>query len=68
MSDTHASKIKIYDPKRGRYVNLESLINKLGMRAVARKYKVTESAVWKWRKGMRRPAKRTLSRTWKELF
>jgi|GEM_PF-2211095 len=60
--------IKIYDPERGRFINLAGMINRLGMQAVAKKYKVTESAVWKWKKGIRNPSKRTLSKTWKELF
>ena len=60
--------IRIYDPETGRLSSVEGLILKLGLRAVARKYKVSELAVRKWRNGTRRPSPHTLERAMKQLF
>ncbi len=62
------SSVKIYDPETGKTVRLDALIMKLGLEAVARKYRVTRSAVQKWRFRIHKPALRTLDKSSKKLF
>jgi len=59
---------KIYDPETGGILRLEKLIFKLGIEAVARKYKVCESTVRKWRRGVHKPSTETISKSLKKLF
>ena len=69
MSKFRKDDMTIYDPEARKRVSLESLITRLGVQAVAKKYKVTAWAVIKWRSGLRRPAKKTLAKLLgKELF
>ena len=68
MAQRSRSTVKIYDPETGKTANLENLIRRLGILAVARKYNVTESAVHKWREGVHRPSRRTVTRSLKKLF
>lgn len=58
----------IYDSETGKVINLESLIFRLGVIAVAKKYGVTESAVRKWRRKIHRPSKKTIIRSLRKLI
>jgi len=62
------AKTKIYDPESGRTLSLESVISKLGTMAIAKKYGVAESTVYKWRKGIHKPSHKTLSKSLKGFF
>jgi len=59
---------KIYHTDSGRVVPLERLIITLGIRAVAKEYRVSESTVNKWRMGIHKPSLKTLARSMKHLF
>ncbi|HNV87119.1 MAG TPA: helix-turn-helix transcriptional regulator [Candidatus Omnitrophota bacterium] len=59
---------RIYDPETGGILKLERLILKLGIEAVARKYKVCESTVRKWRKGLHKPSPETIAKSLEKLF
>ena len=61
-------KAKIYDPGSGRSVKLEKLIEKLGTLAVAEKYGVTLSTVYKWKKGLHRPSLHTITKSSKKFL
>lgn len=60
--------MKIYDPQTGKSFDLQAAIIRLGTQAVARKYGVSESTVYKWRKGLHRPSAESLSKASKTLF
>lgn len=59
---------KIYDPLTGKRFSLEGLISRLGTLAVAKKYGVSESTVYKWKRGLHKPSRHTLSKTLKGFF
>ena len=59
---------KIYDPETGRAFRLGSLIERLGMMALAEKYHVSESTIDKWRRGIHRPSRKTLKKLTKQLL
>lgn len=59
---------KIYDPETGRLQDLEKFIIKLGTQAIAKKYRVSLATVYKWRRGLHNPGKRTIARSSKQLF
>ena len=60
--------VRIYNPETGKTLNLGNLITKLGIQAVARKYRVSFSTVEKWRRALHRPARKTLARSLKKLL
>jgi len=60
--------LKIYDPVTGKRYSVPAMIEKLGVRALAKKYRVSESTVLKWKYGIHHPAKRTITKSMKELF
>lgn len=68
MAKKNASDYKIYDSLTGRLQPVSRLIEKLGIMAVAQKYRVSESTVRKWRRGIHHPAKRTVTKSMRELF
>ncbi|MCM8775009.1 MAG: hypothetical protein NC930_01450 [Candidatus Omnitrophica bacterium] len=68
MKQKSPSGYKIYDPERGRVLPLERLIERLGILAVAHKFNVDESTVYKWRRGVHRPSRKTLTKAQKQLF
>lgn len=63
-----AGGLRIFDPETGKPGRVDTLVKKLGMLAVARKYKVTLSTVRRWLRGKTHPSKRSLSRGEKQLF
>lgn len=63
-----ANAAKVYDPDTGRPVTLDRLITRLGIMAVAKKYGVTESCVYKWLRGKHRPSFHTVTRSIKKLI
>ncbi len=65
---TGSRRKKIYDPDTGRLLDLEKLIVRLGTLAIAKKYRVSPATVYKWRRGLHNPAKRTITRSSKQLF
>lgn len=67
-SNSPQSKIKIYDPGTGRAVSLVGLIEKLGTLAVAERYGVKPSTVYRWKKGLHRPARYTITKSSKKFF
>lgn len=67
--DRIGRKIKsIYDPETGRSWPISRLIEKLGVQALARKYRVTESTVRKWKRGIHTPSRHTLVKSEQQLF
>ena len=68
MNENSKQDLKIHESEGKRPVNIESLIIRLGVQALAEKFKVSESTVHKWRRGIHKPSRKTLSRLWKELF
>lgn len=68
MATQAASDARIYDAESGRVWRLEGLIRKLGMKSVAARYGVSESAVRKWLAKSRHPSKRTVIRPLKKLL
>ena len=60
--------MKLYDPESGRPKDLERLIWRLGIRAVAAKYDVSESTIRKWVEGVHRPSRKTVTKSLKKLF
>jgi len=48
--------------------DLEHYINKLGVTALAQKYEVTESTVYKWKRGLHKPSLQTLDKSSKKLL
>ena len=68
MAGDSPKSVRIADPEHNRPVDVGKLIVKLGIREVAKRYRVRESTVRKWLKGIHHPSRKTISRSWKELF
>ncbi|HTL46562.1 MAG TPA: hypothetical protein VL688_00695 [Verrucomicrobiae bacterium] len=68
MDARKPASLKIYDPKSGRPKDLDRLIERLGTLAVAEQFGVSTATVSRWRKGIHRPSRRTISQSQKNLF
>jgi hypothetical protein len=60
--------VTIYDPKSGRPKDLDRLIDRLGVLAVAEQFGVNTATVKRWRRRVHRPSRRTISQSQKNLF
>lgn len=68
MEKKSVSSTKIYDPESGKAYQLDHLITRLGIQAICQKYGVSESTVYKWKRGLHRPSLNTLSKSSRKLF